>query len=71
MTNKMTPWFPASTPPKRVGVYEVTGGIFSKWNGRYWCFSMPTPDSASKEVAVSSHMKRPSTMWRGFMKETK
>lgn len=38
---KRTPWFPVSTPPERVGVYErvICDGanvVFQHWNGRWW-----------------------------------
>lgn len=44
---KLTPWFPASVKPVRVGVYRVeSGGWYAYWNGRKFGWRDLTPSKA-------------------------
>lgn len=70
---EMTPWFPASTPPERVGVYQVKSDaqIYSKWDGEQWTQMGYSVESASKQKWGSAAMystKEPA-FWRGFTNE--
>jgi hypothetical protein len=52
---KLTPWFPASVKPARVGVYNVDtlelGDIYRYWDGRHWSFFGLSPDGAMTQHA--------------------
>ena len=70
---EMTPWFPASTPPDRVGVYLVKGSIpmYSKWDGEHWCRIAFSVEGASRQKFASVTMYSTTTpeFWRGFIHE--
>ncbi len=62
-----TPWFPVSTPPSKVGEYEVLyvgeAGTISRrfWNGAYW---MNFERTAHSFFSLAS-----SDQWRGLAKK--
>ena len=70
---EMTPWFPASTPPERVGVYEVKGMVpmYSRWDGENWLHISTSLERASiqKWVSVAMYSTKESAFWRGFTNE--
>lgn len=71
---KMTPWFPASTPPERAGVYQVKGSIipmYSKWNGEHWFRTNLSIGQARVEYYRSTAMYSTAqpAFWRGFTNE--
>ena len=73
---EMTPWFPASTPPDRVGVYEVKGRMvpmYSRWDGENWLHISKSLEKASiqKWVSVVMYSTKDSAFWRGFTNEQK
>ena len=51
MKSKLTPWFPMSVNPVRVGVYKMETGSYyprySKWDGTQWMFSCDSIQDAS------------------------
>ncbi len=59
----LTPWFPATVKPVRVGWYEYTGwGLGARypdrrfWTGKGWRFSWE----------LRSHLGLPDDQWRGL-----
>ena len=78
MTQKKTAWFPASTKPARVGVYqtillndygnEIQGaGGFSRFNRNTWKDTRSNVQLASECQLMGLQSK----IWRGLTKETK
>ncbi len=69
----MTPWFPASTPPERVGVYQVKGlmPMYSKWDGKKWLQISLSCKRASGQnrVSVEMYSTFDPVFWRGFIHE--
>ena len=64
-----TKWFPASTNPKRQGVYERKyhwGVSFAYWDGRLWSLAEDTPDGAERWKNWKSGEV---CQWRGLLKE--
>lgn len=77
---KLTPWFPVSTKPVRVGVYETRddGGPidwfdgFSYRDGRYWFVAADTVADALAHSQISDHVSSyQSRQWRGILKGSK
>lgn len=72
---KLTPWFPASVKPARVGVYEKrTSGHhatqWAGWDGRVWNVLCLTPEEAAAEM--DGHPTCfPDDEWRGLAEEPK
>lgn len=73
---RLTPWFPASTKPVRVGVYETRTARsygpdilkgFSYWDGWRWYVATRAPQSACG-YNVSLYQSR---QWRGILKGSK
>jgi hypothetical protein len=75
---KVTPWFPASVKPKRVGVYQVedeedenfpdqTFG-YKHWDGSIFGLFCGSPGDAERHGGLNSafRVKR----WRGLTKKT-
>lgn len=71
---KLTPWFPNSIKPVRVGVYEIRGvagvskteRVYRCWNGRMWGYAEYIP-SRCKPVDAWDHGEN-MTGWRGIEK---
>lgn len=59
---KKTPWFPASTPPKRLGFYECRCGELHEWDGKFWHIDESKFRPWNPYLAVA---------WRGLTKEAK
>lgn len=67
----LTPWFPGSTKPVRVGVYQRPFGdydhpLYCWWDGKRWSAGAYTPYGAKHsryESADQGHMP-----WRGILK---
>ena len=66
---KLTPWFPGTVKPMRVGVYERAYGeddfLYCHWDGKYWYAWAMTPKQAEKAYALSALQNLP---WRGVLK---
>jgi hypothetical protein len=67
---KLTPWFPITINPVRIGVYDTkhnaTGPGFAYWNGEYWA---PSCDTVRHAMLLSD--KRAgfqNKVWRGVAK---
>lgn len=81
MTEKMTPWFPASVKPVRAGVYEVEtpnlrANKYAYFDKKGWrlCASHRGSAESEKEWPTygnSSSMTLPKSKWRGFTEEQK
>ena len=71
---EMTPWFPASTPPERVGVYQIKSQhyTYSKWDGKQWMLISVSIGKAKTEdrKSIAMYESYP-TYWRGFTNEQK
>ena len=71
---QLTPWFPGTTKPSRVGVYErdfFDGCAFaySLWDGHRWLTGMTSLSAASRakeESAYQPHNGYPDFLWRGL-----
>jgi hypothetical protein len=69
---KLTPWFPATSPPAQVGVYETSGpdGFwFSYFNGTQWRGEWKTVERAFA-AANTLHWSGPD-QWRGLAEQPK
>lgn len=69
---KLTPWFPASVNPVRVGVYErdiAPLGPYSYWNGLFWGGWAAWPDIAVNNYDKESLIQN--TRWRGLATQSK
>lgn len=68
-----TPWFPVSTKPVRVGVYERqfagVDAFFQNWNGKFWGFYNITPRRAAAGKDSESSFQRGT--WRGLTRAGK
>ena len=65
---KLTPWFPGTVKPVRVGVYERlynTQTFYCLWDGEYWHVWATTQVAAEKVFGFSAYQNFP---WRGVMK---
>jgi hypothetical protein len=67
---KLTPWFPGTVKPVRVGVYEriydAGSFLYCSWNGEYWGPWARTPEEARKRrLEASLYQDLP---WRGVLK---
>ena len=66
---KLTPWFPGTVKPARVGVYEREYGqddfLYCRWDGKYWHAWALTPKRAEKAYVLSALQNLP---WRGVLK---
>lgn len=66
---KLTPWFPGTVNPVRVGVYErkynTNKTFYCHWNGEYWHAWATTPATAKDAFALSALQNLP---WRGVLK---
>lgn len=67
---QLTPPFPGSVKPARVGVYArwFHGGIgkppfYSRWDGRRWYATAPTPAIAQRQRA---HSAMQNLQWAGL-----
>ena len=70
---EMTPWFPASTPPDRVGVYQVKGSIpmYTKWDGEHWLRVTLSIERARNQrlSSIAMYSNEDPSFWRGFIHE--
>jgi len=70
MSRRLTPWFPASTKPARIGVYEVDVGRhlwWRFWDGKNWRNGATTAEKAARsESILLSYWKAP---WRGLARK--
>ena len=66
---KLTPWFPGSVKPARVGVYEreCPNGwrSYNYWTGKTW--SSPSPIPKGAEIFKSYRSAYQNVRWRGVM----
>jgi hypothetical protein len=68
---KLTPWFPGTVKPVRVGVYEReyrTGDVgYCYWNGQIWSWKTTTTptDALRLQDTRSPYQNIP---WRGVLK---
>ena len=68
---KLTPWFPGTVKPVRVGVYERqyslmrSERLYCHWDGKYWYAWAMTPKQAEKAYTLSALQNLP---WRGVLK---
>lgn len=60
----LTPWFDASTRPRRPGVYQrdEPAGRYGCWDGARWRAGAASPAAAAAAVEVSATSAR----WRGL-----
>ena len=67
---KLTPWFPGTVKPVRVGVYERqyrTGDFgYCYWSGQIWSWKATTPAGALRLQNTRSPYQN--TPWRGVLK---
>ena len=67
---KLTPWFPGTVKPVRVGVYEreyrCSRRIYNYWNGKTWSGPSPVPKGA--EIFKPFYSPYQDLPWRGVMK---
>lgn len=67
---KLTPWFPGTVKPVRVGVYErkFPNGwrSYNYWNGKAWPSPSPVPKGA--EIFKSFCSPYQDLSWRGVLK---
>ena len=67
---KLTPWFPGTVKPVRVGVYERDYDTplphYCYWNGKWWCRLSFDPDDAMNQKGVKSVYE--TLPWRGVAK---
>ena len=69
---KLTPWFPGTVKPVRVGVYERqyslmrSERLYCHWDGKVWSTWARTPRVALKDAFMSSMFQN--LPWRGVMK---
>ena len=68
---KLTPWFPGTVKPVRVGVYErdynpSPTSNYCYWNGEEWSTREQTPKKALEEFFVPSLYQ--DLPWRGVLK---
>lgn len=70
---EMTPWFPASTKPIRVGEYEVHNeGLRCWWDGKAWSlWYFPDSTDAAKTFLKNKVSFSQNYTWRGLLKEGK
>lgn len=71
---EMTPWFPASKPPERVGVYQIKGQsyTYSKWDGKQWMLISASIGLAmtANRGSIGMYQSYPNPQyWRGFVNE--
>jgi hypothetical protein len=67
---KKTPWFSGDQKPARVGVYEREYGdygVFSFWDGGWWCSGETTPDKALSRAMSRSWYG--AVKWRGLARK--
>lgn len=65
----LTPWFPGDVKPVRKGVYQRRAGflgVYSYWNGRFWCLGDNSPFGAKDSFAISHASQAQSKPWRGL-----
>ena len=69
---KLTPWFPETVKPMRVGVYQVKLDWFNPrdwyayWNGKRFCYRSSTgPDDALRARYCETALPR-IAIWRGL-----
>lgn len=71
MSEKLTPWFPASVYPVRIGVYEVESDNssvgYSLWDGSYFRSICATVDKAESTLAHIGDYH--GLIWRGLAKK--
>ena len=63
---KLTPWFPVHSKPVRVGVYEIFGGYYSYWSGRFWVATDATPQFAADPRFFDLPSCTQDKKWRGL-----
>ena len=71
---KLTPWFPASAEPARVGVYEKQFECkgYQFWDGKRWHYGSDTPERTRKEWLASKDGAIPNARrWRGLASDPK
>lgn len=68
----LTPWFPRSVKPARVGVYEIRGARFSgrnyrRWNGLGWGGTYAAPSKLAQTDTGTLYLHgQDMTGWRGL-----
>ncbi len=66
---KLTPWYPGTIKPVRVGVYERRypdgATLYSLWDGVQWYWAWDTAALASREYKYTYTQTIP---WRGVAK---
>ena len=72
---KLTPWFPVTTPPTRVGLYEVRYNgwkdLYSWWNGEHFCLCGFKKEAVRWKATKSGdmyHERYRDRVWRGIAK---
>jgi hypothetical protein len=69
MTDELTPWFPTSVKPARIGFYDVRErGVLLSWR-RWWdgsIWRINSPDAMSSSINTMDGIE-----WRGLAKEPK
>lgn len=72
MDTEYTCWFPASTPPVRVGVYQRKYPLgkmelvrYSYWDGKRWYVAGNTPSDAEVAYRDDDVAPRQKLSWRG------
>lgn len=73
MSKKLTPWFPMSVKPTRIGVYNVScrahdqsGTWYAKWDGvRFHWYATHPDDVWSRDHSGNDHTQS----WRGLAKK--
>lgn len=70
---KLTPWFPGSVKPVRVGVYERDYDrgypVYSRWDGKHWLWTYDSSRQAAIEQGKLSPFQN--IPWRGLAEEHK
>lgn len=71
---KLTPWFPPSVKPARVGVYSVVSAAlpakgYSFWNGERWSAQVDKASAAAKLKCIRAIYQ--DKLWRGLAKPPK
>jgi hypothetical protein len=70
---KLTPWYPMSINPVRVGVYEVKDSIsteYRQWSGRGWSTCLDPIDShlIALDFYSPQNLAAMNGKWRGVAK---
>jgi len=71
---KLTPWFPGTTKPVHIGVYQQMSIGFNNlgyqyWDGALWHAWEDTPEGAYKlRLTTAIHARYQNDDWRGVAK---